>query len=130
MAKTKEYPGNSAVAREALGEGLTSPSEAVEWAKAKYGATFNENSFKAAFSTLKNKDGGAEPKKSKATKGVAEPGLSDLLKLATAIKESGYSLEQLSKTLEKVEKLADLVGGYSNLAKAIEALKALDSLRG
>ncbi len=131
MAKAKEYPGNSAVAREALGEGLTSPSEATEWAKAKYGAVFNENSFKAAFSTLKNKDGSGEKRERKtATAKEGEPGLSDLLKLATGIKESGMSLDQLSKTMEKVEKLADLVGGYSNLGKAVEALKALDSLRG
>lgn len=128
MAKAK-WPGNADVAREALAEGITSPTEAVEYATKKYGEVPNENSFKAGFSGLKSKEGGAEPKKGKATKGEAEPGLSDLLKLATGIKESGYSLDQLSATLEKVEKLADVVGGYSNLAKAIEALKTLDSLR-
>lgn len=128
MAKAK-WPGNSVVAREALADGLTSPSEAVEWATKKFGEVPNKTSFMAGFSGLKHKDRPSEPKKGKVAKSEGEPGLTDLLKLATGIKESGYSLEQLSTTIEKVEKLADIVGGYSNLAKAIEALKALDSLR-
>lgn len=123
--RMNEWPGNSEVAREALATGLTTPAEAVEFARRKYpGAEFNESSFKSGFSSMKTKD---MPK----PKVKPKPGgLEGIRELVAEIRKSGDTLEVVRDRMDEIDRLAGLVGGHDKLRETLDIAKELGGLLG